>query len=425
MIIPKYASILISPNTPLGISFPNSLILRNKSLPIVAGHNNRYKNNLINRDVNNIKEAYPIRLKKVERYYKAGPLVGILTTSGTRGFKGNRSNYIDLIKMGIKTGVLIYVFTAESLDKHNKTVDGYFYLPTKKTWLKKKMPLPDVVYNRISSRKEENKVKTKEAINFLGKENIPYFNHYFFDKATLNNWMSKTREFGRFVPETKSLSLDNLKKMLNTYQMLYLKPIYGKAGIGFIKIERKDKKYLLTYQNSKMTQRKTIYNLNSLWKNIISLIASKNYIIQRGIQLNEYHGYPFDIRILVQKNGEGTWKVSGIGARVAGAKSITTHVPRGGYIETPIKVFNYSFGKYAKDWEEAISKLSIAIAKHIEKRSEKNLGEISLDLGIDKENNLWFFEANSKPMKFDEPNIRYTSLLRLTQYFRYLTGFTD
>lgn len=46
-----------------------------------------------------------------------------------------------------------------------------------------------------------------------------------------------------------------------------------------------------------------------------------------------------------------------------------------------------------------------------------------MDLGIDKNGDIWFFEANAKPMEFDEPNIRQTSLLRLLQYFRYLSGF--
>ncbi|MGD9677603.1 MAG: YheC/YheD family protein [Vulcanibacillus sp.] len=425
MIIPNYAFILVSPNNPLGIAFPNRLNLKNNTLPIVAGHNNQYKGYLLKKDVINIKETYPIRFKKIDNYYKAGPLVGILTTRDAKGFKGNKNNYIDLILMGIKTGVLVYVFTAESLDKQNRTVEGYLYLPTNGTWQKKKMPLPDVVYNRIPSRKEEKRIIINETVNYLEKEHIPYFNHYFFDKVTLYKWMSKTKEFDRFIPDTRSLTIENLRKMLDTYHMIYLKPVHGKAGIGFIKIEKKDNIYFLTYQGSKITQRKTLDSFNLLWKDIISLINKKNYIIQRGINLKEYHSYPFDIRILVQKNGEGIWKVSGIGIRVAGARSITTHVPRGGYIEMPFKVFNYSFGKKANDWEDAISKLTIEMAKHIEKRSEKNLGELSLDLGIDKENNLWFFEANSKPMKFDEPNIRYTSLLRLMQYFRFLTGFTD
>ena len=45
---------------------------------------------------------------------------------------------------------------------------------------------------------------------------------------------------------------------------------------------------------------------------------------------------------------------------------------------------------------------------------------MSIDLGVDKSGNLWFFEANSKPMKFDEPEIRRKSLQKLIEYGYYL-----
>lgn len=48
------------------------------------------------------------------------------------------------------------------------------------------------------------------------------------------------------------------------------------------------------------------------------------------------------------------------------------------------------------------------------------LGEMSMDLGVDEEGGLWFFEANSRPMKFDEPAIRKLSLERIFQYSHHL-----
>jgi hypothetical protein len=48
------------------------------------------------------------------------------------------------------------------------------------------------------------------------------------------------------------------------------------------------------------------------------------------------------------------------------------------------------------------------------------LGEMSLDLGVDTAGQMWFFEANSRPMKFDEPDIRKKSLERIVQYSQFL-----
>ncbi|MNE78462.1 hypothetical protein D3C80_1748710 [compost metagenome] len=46
---------------------------------------------------------------------------------------------------------------------------------------------------------------------------------------------------------------------------------------------------------------------------------------------------------------------------------------------------------------------------------------MSMDLGIDTEGSMWFFEANAKPMKFDEPHIRKKSLERIFQFSHYLS----
>lgn len=48
------------------------------------------------------------------------------------------------------------------------------------------------------------------------------------------------------------------------------------------------------------------------------------------------------------------------------------------------------------------------------------LGEMSMDLGVDENGGLWFFEANSRPMKFDEPAIRKLSLERIFHYGQHL-----
>ncbi|UUZ93289.1 YheC/YheD family protein [Paenibacillus sp. P25] len=47
---------------------------------------------------------------------------------------------------------------------------------------------------------------------------------------------------------------------------------------------------------------------------------------------------------------------------------------------------------------------------------------MSMDLGVDTNGDLWFFEANSKPMKFDEPPIRKKSLENLIRYSLYLSN---
>ena len=46
--------------------------------------------------------------------------------------------------------------------------------------------------------------------------------------------------------------------------------------------------------------------------------------------LIRYQQRPCDFRILIQKDHQGIWQVTGIGVRVAGKNAISTHVPMGG-----------------------------------------------------------------------------------------------
>jgi len=63
---------------------------------------------------------------------------------------------------------------------------------------------------------------------------------------------------------------------------------------------------------------------------------------------------------------------------------------------------------------------AITLARQIERSAHYRLCEMSMDLGIDSTGHVWFFEANSKPMKFDEPHIRSKSLERIFQYSLFL-----
>ena len=64
------------------------------------------------------------------------------------------------------------------------------------------------------------------------------------------------------------------------------------------------------------------------------------------------------------------------------------------------------FGQERSDAILGEVKSAVHMARQIEKSSGQIHGEMSMDLGIDCEGVLWFFEANSRPMKFDEPAIR-------------------
>ncbi|MBW4840393.1 MAG: YheC/YheD family protein [Paenibacillaceae bacterium] len=357
------------------------------------------------------------------------PVVAVLTVDDTdKLFRGNRSNFRDLVKTGQELEYPVYVVTAKDLKLGAKRVQGYLFHPEDKAWKKQWFPLPDVIYNRIPLREDEKKPEVRRKIDeVIEHETIHLFNPFFFNKRRLFEWLKKGRSTKTLVPDTKKmLGPKTLAAMLEKFGCLYLKPESGKAGKGImlLRLDVNDiKPYRLTIQGKR--RRNVVYKtakLPLLWKRIKKEAGNTPYIMQESIELTSYRGRHFDMRVLVQKNGKGIWMVTGIGARLAGPKRITTHVPQGGSIEDPEKMLLPAFGpEMTALLLSRIKSSALLIAKQIEKESGFLLGEMSMDLGIDTDGRLWFFEANAKPMKFDEPHIRKKSLERIFQYSQYLS----
>nr|WP_232345480.1 YheC/YheD family protein [Paenactinomyces guangxiensis] len=285
--------------------------------------------------------------------------------------------------------------------------------------------MPNVIYNRIPNRKSEQRKEVQEAIRKLQKTpGVHLFNPSFFDKWTLYKHLLASEEFKSIVPDSTRLdNLRTLQQMSAKYPILYLKPVAGKAGIGMMRITGRKQGYELIYQSMRGKKKLTNLSLASLWPKIQTLCQKRSYVIQQGIPLALYRGSPFDVRMLLQKNGEGVWTFTGAGIRVAGKSAISTHVPMGGRIENIHVVLTEVFGAQKDEVYGRIEEIGLAIARFIEAKQLSKLGEMSIDLGVEKNGRMWFFEANAKPMKFDEPEIRSCSLRRLIQYCLYLSGY--
>ncbi len=355
-------------------------------------------------------------------------VIAILTMDDeTKGFRGNPRNFIDLIRTGKEMDALVYVTIPRHLHHrlHNRTIPGYTYDFDKERWIEGTFPQPHVVYNRIPNYKDESLPLVQQTIQAcLQHPRIHFFNPGFFNKWTLCQWLYSSKKARTYVPATQKLSSgEQLGRMLIKHPVIYLKPMRGKAGLGIMKVERKTKplNYTLVIQQNKKIRRYKFSGRQELWDKFMGQSVSEPYIAQQGISKVSFNNRPFDLRVLVQKDGGGDWKVTGIGARVAGSVSITTHVPRGGSIEDPEKVLQAVFGiDKAKTILKETKLSALGIAKTIERKSGHTLGEMSMDLGVDMTGKLWFFEANSKPMKFDEPHIRDKSLRRIIQYCIFL-----
>ncbi|MFC0214091.1 YheC/YheD family protein [Paenibacillus chartarius] len=355
-------------------------------------------------------------------------VIAILTVADQkRVFRGNKQNFIDIIRIGEELGAQVYVVTTADLKLTGDLFLAYCYDFKARKWRRSPVTMPHVIYNRVPYRKLEMLPEVQQTIQMcLKSRKVQLFNPSFFNKWSLSEWLNRSAETRRFIPVTHQLTGSRqLEQLLNDHGTVYLKPVKGKAGRGIMRLERPlrsgQPKYVLKLQDTTGSQEAVFSSIEELWPELRSEIGSKEYIVQQGIRLARYNKRPYDLRALVQKTGTGKWSVTGVGARVAGKASITTHVPRGGSINEPRRVLSSAFGPAeAESILERVKKAALKIAARIEASSGHTYGEMSMDLGVDTDGRVWFFEANAKPMKFDEPEIRRKSLERTIRYAMYL-----
>ena len=187
-----------------------------------------------------------------------------------------------------------------------------------------------------------------------------------------------------------------------------------------MRIEYKNDGWRLQRLKEQKAVTRRFSNLDDLWKHVKSHVRQQRYIMQQGIRRARFNGKPFDVRVLVQKDGKGEWGVTGVGIRRSGSQSITTHVPRGGSIHSLSSVLQSLFKADPEKMENSIHETALAIARALNEEIS-DLAEMSMDLGLTEDGSLWFFEANAKPEKFDEPSIRRLSLSNLIHYAQYVS----
>lgn len=369
-----------------------------------------------------------------------GPFIGILTNSLPNeeeyDSKSVQAELIFLSKIGKTLPAQIYLFTPYSINWANRTVRGYNYRKIGEDygrWESSIYPLPDVVYDRISTRSGEARSRTSASKKKLkSMPYLKYFNPAFLNKWRVHQLLSRNPFLCGYLPETRQLNRSNLEEMLKRYKVLYLKPSNGSLGRGIIKVNCKEKGQLCftIYRNGK--NHGTAIKAEDLLKKTRSFRRGKSYIVQQGLNLARYHGRPFDLRIIFQKNRDGEWKIGKKFVRVAAPGSSVANLSRGGKAETSKKVLSVILDKDDAAIDRRnneIKMLCAMIANTLEEQSGSTFGELGLDIGIDINGKPWLIEVNSKPRKTTDTDLSM-AIVRATfrrplEYAIHLAGFSS
>ncbi|WP_195571906.1 YheC/YheD family protein [Paenibacillus sp. 1001270B_150601_E10] len=373
-------------------------------------------------------------LNENEGDVQLGPLIGIMSDASQRSAThpfGSRTSFIKQILRAGNKKAYVFAFSPRDINWQNETVHAYF-INEAGSWVRKTVPLPDVIYNRLPSRKAE----TTSYINTLRerfmRRNIPFFNWSFFNKSDVYALLKDEVAANRYVPESvMNPSADVIKEMLEKHQFVYYKPTAGSLGIGIYRLTYLPKKgYFARYTANGKNMLLRFKKFSSLMRMLEGRHGRslRNYVVQQGVRLAEIDGCPIDFRFHMHKNGDNEWAVVGIGAKKAGKGSVTTHVKNGGQLMTPKQALERTFGDRAELIIDKAKDVAIELAEAIERNYPHRLGELGFDLGIDRDEQVWMFEANAKPGRsiFKHPSLKSegrSSIEHILEHCLYLSKF--
>ncbi len=381
-----------------------------------------------------------IRYDQEEQMLHLGPVIGILAAS-----LPNRANldeieptslqaelsYLSLIGKGMRG--LVYIFLPSGINWNSGTVKGYSYRSLSRDrgiWESSLYPLPDVVYNRIASRKSEIKESVQSTLQRLKElKYCQVFNPSYLNKWQVYQTLCQNSGLIPHLPETRRLTAENLAEMAERYPVLFLKPSNGSLGIGIIKVRKQADSSLryTIYSRGRINGQSN--TASQLLKKTSAYRKEKPYIVQQGLDLTRYHGSVFDLRIIFQKNGQGEWQIGKKFARLAPGKSSISNLSRGGRVITSARLMKSLYKRKAliEEKNTGIRELCRMVATTMDRASNGSFGELGLDIGIDKKGWPWVIEVNSKPRKTTSTVasqiVMRNSFKRPLEYGSYLAGF--
>lgn len=294
-----------------------------------------------------------------------------------------------------------------------------------KGWISKICNRPDLVYDRFRNMQPE---AFRKFVHFRSRTQLPFLNSRLAHKWNLHRFLDSQPQIAKWLPETAPLdSPKEALRMLSKYPMIYIKPVNGTGGKGILSITRKDAQHFLAVGRDTRRNKikRALTSIAALSSFVSKWTKNSKYIVQQGLNLQWEPGLVTDFRLLVQKNGNGSWEITGLGGKIGGKDSATSNLHGGGKAVKPeLYLKRYLSPTKCQEVFEECNQLGLQVAQALEAKFGR-LTELGIDLGIDKEGKVWIIEINNKPGRDifhkmgDVENYR-KAVRRPVEYARYL-----
>jgi hypothetical protein len=321
-------------------------------------------------------------------------LIGILTWRDGKRFEEPR--YLRrLVQEGRKLGAEVFLFSHQDVFTAKRKIRG-FTPAADGGWKGQWFGWPDIVIDRYRK-------KVKEYLILRHSRLFLFANNPFNNKWNVTQLLMADEQVSRWIPRTVAYSAGNLRNMLSQYPCVYIKPGNGTGGRSIMKVTRRDKGFGLIGRDSKREKKslhvQTEASLISWFHKWVKeqRIRKGTFMIQQGLNLELLPNRITDVRLLIQKDGEGKWGITGLGVRIGALHSAASNLHADGKAALFAEFMRERFG--AEKTEEIFQeccKLAHAAVETLDKRYERMM-EYGLDIGVDVDGRVWLIEVNPKP----------------------------
>lgn len=320
---------------------------------------------------------------------------------GDRANIEERSYFRKLIVQADKLGLKAIVFTPQDVDGKNRRIRAHVYDTVTGKWSRSWRPFPQIIYDRCRYQPTE---RFRQFRRFRATyTNLLYLNRPIANKWGIYQFLYQSPRIRPHLPATRVYEShgDLLGFLRGGRKLVYLKPINGTGGRGILRLERKSNgTYLLQGRDSRRRIiAPKLVTARQLPQKLAAWHVKGRYLIQQGIPSRLPDGRVFDFRLLIQKNGNGEWEVTGCAGRVGPKMSITSNLHGGGQAVPMAELLGRIF---PEDRIESIRTGVYELGEEVARAVEGHYGrlcELGIDIAIDPDGHPWLLELNPKPAR--------------------------
>ncbi|MEX2356146.1 MAG: YheC/YheD family protein, partial [Thermaerobacterales bacterium] len=292
---------------------------------------------------------------------------------------------------------------------------------------------PQLVYDRFFLRQEPGAGRRLALYRrFKGRGGFQFLNPHLPDKWTVYRMLKDAGHLDEHLPPTVPYrGAGGLIKRLDQWGGVVVKPVRGQKGLG-LWFMRPGGGGRIRIRSG--TEKSRTVSRRGLAGWCAGKIRRNGHLVQKLLALRDPGRRPRDVRVIVQRDGEGRIGVTGMAVRVGRRGTLLANLHRGGYAARVEEVlegirppkdallsgvggddagpagFDAGTGSSAEICLAAVARAVFQVLDD----AMGSFAELGIDLGVDAAGCIWFIEANGRPGRSIFREIRAREIRRLS-----------